>query len=119
MAEDLEYGRLTYSARPGVFRSAVSPVLVDGDLPESLNMVNILVRLTRGREMLPSSTASYSALAWFDVADAIRRIEAKEPFQFPGRECGATYLCGGLCICTSHVLLNALAGGDHCRNNFS
>jgi hypothetical protein len=108
MADALEYDRLRFSADPRVIKSGISPLLVEGDVAEPLQMINILVRLTSGREWFPCQTASYSAIQWFDAADTVRRIRGNERFEFNSSTGPKHYLCGGLCMCTAEVLVAGL-----------
>lgn len=119
LADHLEYGRLAYMAKPCVYRAGVSPILVPGDEPDPLRMINILVRLERGREFVPPFTASYSALQWFDAQSAVDLMRRRGKFAFGSGQLKSEVLCGGICICTAEVLLrNVLAGGTpHQSNN--
>jgi hypothetical protein len=113
MADALEFGHVEFSAFPSMAVAGTSPILSTGDDPESLRMINILVRLDCGRELVPAATASYSSLGWFSVEEVVRRIESRDEFDFGSRHRHARYLCGGLCICTAKVLLDALGGSNN------
>ncbi len=105
LADHLEYGRVKFSAEPFVYRAGASPLLGDGDRPEELRMINLLVRLREGRDLIPASTASYSALKWFSCSEVVSSMGEGRRLSFEGVGPNVTYACGGLCVCTAEVLL--------------
>lgn len=105
LADALEYRRLRFWMKPCVYRFGVSPSLVASDSAEQLEMLNVLVRLDIGRECVPSSTASYCAIKWFDARRATESVQLCLPFNFGSGNERADYLPGGLCICTTDILL--------------
>jgi len=105
LADPLEYGQVEFDATPSVYKEGTSPLLSDGDQPDAIRMLNILVELRQGREYIPESTASYSALRWFDINEAMNCIDKEELFVFDDVANPTRYICGGLCICTSEILL--------------
>ncbi len=106
LADPLERGDVNFVAEFAYCKTAPSPVINPGDRGEMLTMVNILVQLRNGRSSIPPQTASYSALAWVTVSEFLTGAQPGHTLKLRG---GAyAYHCGGLCVCTTDLLLRAL-----------
>jgi hypothetical protein len=105
----IERDEIHYTAKPVILKSGPSPVLSDDDENERLLMVNVLVELKKGVGYIPQHTASYSRIAWVNAKEFLKamdemRDDGKAKISFPGGE-EVEYECGGLCVCTSRLLL--------------
>lgn len=116
IGEALEAGDVKFRARPVILKAGPSPQLSDDDEDEWLIMVNILVEVTRGRAYFPKKCNAYSLADWISVKDFLAAVPAplsttssvpQKKIKFPNGE-AAEYICGGLCVCTSSVLINSL-----------
>jgi hypothetical protein len=110
LADALELGSVRFDAQARVLKTAVSPVFSASDLGESMTMLNVLVKLRAGRASIPSSTASYDPLSWLTVDEFLRKAVPEQTLELGVERTAARYLCGGLCVCTSDLLLRALEG---------
>jgi hypothetical protein len=72
---------------------------------ESLTMFNALVRLEKGDERLPDSTASYNPLVWADTADFIEMSRTRDTGRLKKGLEDSFFCAYGLCLQTSVEVL--------------
>ena len=101
LGDAIERRELDYQAKPVVLRTGRSPWMADGDSEELIAMVNVAVFLRRGATLFRPS-ASYSDVAWVDSETFRVALEEDAPVDMGG---GELHKYGGLCVCTTHVLL--------------
>ena len=113
LAEAHELGDISYLSTPRVLKSDYSPKFSDQDVDEYLAMLNVLVFLVDGKGSIPQKTASYSRLEWVKVSDFLDALKehGDRGNLLLGQDDEKTpFLCGGVCVCTSEVLLSEIAG---------
>lgn len=106
LADALELGTFEYDAIPGLVRRQHSPKLARRDSGELVYMLNILVVVKDGRHHFPLHTVSYSHIGWFPVGAVRENIDTNTGFRFPCSP--APFECGGVCVCTSDLLLRTM-----------
>lgn len=102
LAESLETDRLQFAASiSGIVSGRVQHV----DHSERTLMINAKVVISKGAELIPGSTASYSHMIWTRV-DAFKEAAAKKaPMIIDARLDWVDYCIHGLCIMSSYNII--------------
>jgi hypothetical protein len=108
LADALESRAVSFVAEARVIKTGASPVLRAGDRGEVMSMLNVLVYLRSGRDLVPRATASYCPIGWISVGEFLEEAVKEKTVRFHGETRETRYMCAGLCICTADLLLNAL-----------
>jgi hypothetical protein len=109
LSEALEKRQIKYKVRPVIAKSGLSPIINSEDLPEPLHMLNLLVVVDQGAELFcNSSSASYGPIQWLAVQEFQDGIK-KGVISLIDQDIATAlqYKCGGLCSCTSDLLVAA------------
>ncbi len=77
---------------------------MNGQPRELILMINILVRVVSGKEIVPPETASYSNLRWVHVEDFFRMCDQRDPSVI-GLQDIFKYCVNGLCLSSTQVAL--------------
>lgn len=109
LGDAIEERRIRFRTKPLIVRTGVSPKVSEYDSPdrEYISILNAVVLLETGADLFPVSSKSYSHLQWVTVSEFIRAVgeDGQGKFEFDD---GATYLYGGLCVCSADLLLTLM-----------
>jgi hypothetical protein len=103
LGDALETGKVAFRAKPLVIRTGPSPRISANDSGEYISIINVLVLLDKGADVIPARTASYSDIAWVGANEFRDAARSEAPIVFPS---GVSRQYGGLCVCSSDLLLH-------------
>jgi hypothetical protein len=107
LGDALEKKQIAFRAKPMVVRTGESPKINAGDSGEYISILNVLVLLDAGAHLIPTKTASYNDIRWVKVSEFRSALADETPITFPS---GAARQYGGLCVCSSDLLLHLQHG---------
>ena len=108
LADTLESGEVR-------FQADVVAVRTGRAAPESmqLTMITVLVGITRGADLIPSQTASYSDIRWVPAARFVDAVARRDPSAIGLSP--VDFCIHGLCIASTYdVLASALGHAPYC-----
>jgi hypothetical protein len=112
LAAALEEKRFSYWASVGMLASAMvaDPMGHDESGAEYIAMMNVIVMVTEGTELMPNSSAAYELIAWRPATDLQRSVELNDALiVVPGGD--PFQLCvKGLCLRTTCQLISGEVG---------
>jgi hypothetical protein len=103
VADQLELGQLTFNAVLAAKGVGTSVYHEPVRRFEQIRMAGIVVEVTGGADLVPSTTASYSRILWVPVKDFLHAVETRNPAAVgldPFKFC-----IHGLCIATTYDIL--------------
>jgi hypothetical protein len=105
VADELELGALRFRAalRAVTVGKSVYPDSESHNRTEHIAMANIRVTVTRGAELFPPKTASYSTIFWVPVNRFLETVQKKNPLVLDLDP--IEYCIHGLCISTAYDVL--------------
>lgn len=105
----LEAGLLAFRARVGALSFGESQYYnADEPTSELIAMVTIVVTLTKGADVFPSQTASYSHLRWVSTNQFVKAVQNKDPSLV---NLHPIDLCiHGLCVSSTYDLIASKSG---------
>lgn len=110
LADEIEERKISYRAKASLLKSGYSPQLSDDDQDEYIRMLNALVIVDQGFDLIPDSTRAYAPIADVSV-DSFLTAVTNGVAVINDNVQEYKYICAGLCICTTGLLLNEIDQG--------
>lgn len=114
VSDALESHALAFRAAPRALMRGVSyyPDFPESGREEHILMMNLIVTITRGADLFPPSTESYSHILWADVATFLHSVRAKDPTVLGLGAEAVEYCVHGLCVWSTYNNLARELGLD-------
>lgn len=112
LAPFLERDQVQYQVHFGLSKTATTYIEDENSepAPYHISMLNLVVVIQNGVDLFPDKTASYSHILWVESGKFLDMVQHKDPTRISADLNPYEYCVHGLCIATTHEILQQLMG---------